>query len=169
MCISASDCKFKICLLAWGQSARVTLLKKTDPPSPGSYQLWVASSSVRAGTSCTPPTSMLGFNLAWACTCFVCAVMTAVSSCVQVPCCAWEILLPCSDPPPLVLTLFLPPLPQGYLGIGMRTCDIDVSFEAGCSSACYSLHTCSGCLCYLPYTGIGASLIRVQRLNNLGI
>lgn len=104
----------------------------------------VSSSSVRSETSCTPPISMLGFNLAWACKILVCVVTTAVSSCVHVPCCVRKVLFPCSYPPPLVLTLFLLPLSQWYLGLWRWACNIDVSFEAECSVVYYSLHNCLG-------------------------
>lgn len=55
----------------------VTPLKKTDSPSPGSYQV------SKAGTSCLPPLSLLRFCLAWARPGLLLAV---ISSCVF--CCA---------------------------------------------------------------------------------
>lgn len=78
----------------------------------------LSPSLARGETSC--PLSVMGFGLTWACTGLVHVVITAVSISVQVACCSWKMLLPCGPPPPVVLTLFLPPLLQWSLRVGRK-------------------------------------------------
>lgn len=58
-----------------------TFLKKTDSPSPRSYQMPVATQLVLG--LCAPPPFMLGFCLTWACAGLLCAVTVTVSSYLQ--------------------------------------------------------------------------------------
>jgi hypothetical protein len=126
-------------------------------PLPATINYWVV---LQTGLTSL---SMLEFGLAWDCTSLVHAVMTSVNSSVQVPSCVWKIYLPHTHPPLLVVTCFLPYLLQWCLSLG-RPCNTDASFEADTlQSVILFTFTCSECLYYLSYTGIEASMIRIQK------
>lgn len=68
---------------------------------------FACSSAARGRTSYSCLSSMLGFDVVSAYTGLVDAVSMAVSSCVQLPCCAPRTLFPCIHLLPLALRLFL--------------------------------------------------------------
>lgn len=79
------------------------------------------------------PHFQAGFCLVCSCTDLVCVVTSTVISYVQLSCCIWNSLFPCSHPPPPTLTLFCPLLHDDLCDLGGEGYCITILFRTGYS------------------------------------
>lgn len=105
------------------------------------------------GNSCPALLFLLRFGLAWACSDLLHDVRTTVSSYVQLPCCAQNIVFPCNHLFCLALKLFPPCFLRRFLSFRRRWLRIYAPFKAGCFTVfCFCILGSCRPLCQPPYT-----------------